>query len=60
MNIEKFIPELQKLQHEIDETYRGIHFLWNRGSKEESEEYVKKWEDLKRKRELLLKPIFGL
>lgn len=60
MKIEDFIPELRKLQHEIDEAYRGIHFLWNRGFHEESDLYFKKWEELKRKRELILKPIFGL
>lgn len=60
MEIEDFIPELRHIQYEIDEAYRGIHFLWNRGFYEESEAYTKKYEELKRKKELLLKPIFGL
>lgn len=60
MSVEQFIPELRELNSEINEAYRAIHFLWNRGFYNESDEYAKKYEDLKRKRELLLKPIIGL
>ena len=60
IKLDKIIPGLWELDHEINGAYSGIHFLWNRGYYDESEEYRLKWEELKKKREQLLKPIFGI